>query len=124
MGIFSGKEKSEKKSPREMYEEEIKEFLLPGESIEEIYSLILDYICFTNKRLIFVDKDISFKEPKTTINSVPYSQISGVGLVKNEKAFAFTDELILSTRYKNFDLKFIKGTNIKEVYNKINEKIL
>lgn len=98
--------------------------MLQGESIEEIYPLIFDFLCFTNKRLIFVDKDISFKEPKTTIVTIPYKKIHGIGLVKNEKVFAFTDELILNTKAKNYDLKFIKGTNIKEVYNKIAEKIL
>ena len=71
-----------KKTPREIYEGEIKEFLLDNESIKEIYGLIMDYLCFTNKRLIFVDKELSFKEPKTTIYSIPYSKITGVGLEK------------------------------------------
>lgn len=125
MGLFGSKESEKiKKSPREIYEGEIKEFLIPNESIEEIYSLILDYLCFTNKRLIFVDKDFSFKEPKTTIYSIPYNQITGVGLEKNQKAFAFTDEIVLTTRGKSHDIKFLKGTNIKEVYNKIAEKIM
>ncbi len=123
MGLFNDKE-TEKKSPREIYENEIKEFLLPGENIEDVYGLLLDFLCFTNKRLIFVDKEISFKEPKTTIYSIPYNQIAGVGLEKNEKAFAFTDEILLTTRGKMHDLKFVRGTDIKVVYNKIVEKII
>ncbi|MFU0823838.1 PH domain-containing protein [Clostridium sp.] len=124
MGLFSGKEDKPKVDSREGYGEQVSEFLLQGESIEEIYPLLFDFLCFTNKRLIFVDKDLSFKEPKTTIVTIPYNKINGIGLVKNEKVFAFTDELILNTKAKNYDLKFIKGTNIKEVYNKIVEKIL
>lgn len=123
MGLFN--KETEKKTPRELYESEVTEFLLPGESIEEIYGLIIDFLCFTNKRLIFVDKDLfNFKEPKTTIYSIPYNQITGVGLEKNEKVMAFSDELILTTKGKVHDIKFLRGTNIKEVYNKIVEKIL
>lgn len=125
MALFGSKDNEKvKKTPLEIYEDEVKEFLFSDENIEDIYPLILDFLCLTNKRMIFVDKDFSFKEPKTTIYSVPYNQISGVGLEKNEKVFAFTDELILSTRAKNFNLKLVKGTNIKEVYNKIVKKIL
>jgi hypothetical protein len=125
VALFGSKDNEKvKKTPLEIYEDEVKEFLFSDENIEDIYPLILDFLCLTNKRMIFVDKDFSFKEPKTTIYSVPYNQISGVGLEKNEKVFAFTDELILSTRAKNFNLKLVKGTNIKEVYNKIVKKIL
>lgn len=123
MGLFS-KEEKPKVSIEEKYQQELSEFLLSGESIEGIYSLLLDYLCFTNKRLIFVDKDFSFKDPKTTILSVPYGNIYEVGLQKNEKAFALMDEIILVTKGKTHELKFIKGTNIKEVYNKLVEKIL
>lgn len=123
MGIFS-KEEKEKKEPRQIYEDQIREFLLPNEQIEQVYGLFLDFMCITNKRLIFVDKELSFKEPKTTIFSYPFSQITGVGLEKNEKAFAFTDELIIVTKGKTHDLKFLKGTNIKEVYNTLISKII
>jgi hypothetical protein len=122
MALFGNKDEKVKKSPLDIYGDKVKEFLLTGEDIEEIYPLMLDFLCLTNKRLIFVDEDINFKEPKTTIYSVPYNQISGVGLEK--KVTGFTDKLILSTRAKNFELKFIKGTNIIEVNNKIVEKIL
>lgn len=124
MGLFGGKDDKPKKDINEAYIKQVAEFLLQDETIEDIYPLAIDFLCFTNKRLIFVDKVLSLKEPKTTINSIPYSKIQGVGLVKNEKAFAFTDEIILNTKAKDHDLKFIKNTNIKEVYNKIVEKIL
>lgn len=124
MGLFGGGEKKEKKDPKEIYGGEVEKFLLDDENIEEIYPLILDFLCFTNKRIIFVDKNISFKEPKTVITSIPYSKVDGFGLVKNEKAFSFTDELILNTKARDYNLKFIKNTNLQEVYNKIAEKIL
>lgn len=123
MALFGGKEK-EVRTPREIFGPQIEEFLLPNEEIEEIYGLVFDFMCLTNKRLIFVDKELSFKEPKTTIFSYPFDKITGVGLEKNEKVLAFTDELIIVTKGKIHDLKFIKGTNIKEVYNKLVEKII
>ncbi|MBE6042978.1 MULTISPECIES: PH domain-containing protein [Clostridium] len=69
--------------------------------------MLFDFLCFTNKRLIFVDKDLSFKELKTTIVIIPYDKIHGTGLVKNEKVFAFTDELILYTKAKKYALNLI-----------------
>lgn len=123
MGLFT-KEPKPKQDIKERYLQEIKDFLLDGESVEGIYPLILDFLCITNKRLIFVDKDLSFKEPKTTIYSITYNNIGGIGLEKNEKVFAFTDVISIVTRGKTFNLKFIKGTNLKEIYNRIVEKIV
>jgi len=123
MGLFS-KDDKPKQDVREKYEKEISEFLLSGEVVEGVYPLIIDFLCITNKRLIFVDKEISIKEPKTTIYSIPYGNIASVGLEKNEKAFAFTDEISIVTKGKTHQLKFVRGTNIVELYNTLVEKIV
>ena len=36
--------------------EELKDVLFPGENVEQAYKLIRDLIIFTDKRLIFADK--------------------------------------------------------------------
>ncbi|MHC1683401.1 MAG: PH domain-containing protein [Clostridiaceae bacterium] len=123
MGLFK-KDDKPKQDFKEKCMDQIKEFLLAGEVVEGIYPLVIDFLCITNKRLLFVDKDISFKEPKTTIYSITYNNITGIGLEKNEKVFAFTDVISIVTRGKTFDLKFIKGTNLVEIYNGIMNKIV
>lgn len=123
MGLFNKDEKP-KVNITEKYIQEISELLIEGELIDSIHPLVFDFLCFTNKRLIFVDKDINFKESKTTVYSVPYSNIYEVGLQKNEKVLAMVDEITLVTKGKTHDLKFIKGTNIKEVYKKLVERII
>ncbi|WP_321994844.1 PH domain-containing protein [Clostridium butyricum] len=119
MGLFKKDNK-----PTPSYEDDVKEFLLPGETIEAIYPLILDYICLTNKRILFVDNNISMKDPKTIFTTIPYKNLISVGFEKNEKAIGFTDQLTLTTNYKEYGLKFLKVTDCKEIYNEIVSKIL
>ncbi|MBE6049340.1 MAG: PH domain-containing protein [Clostridium sp.] len=125
MALFGGKDK-EKKSAMEVYGDKVKEFLLLGEEIESIYPLVLDFLCVTNKRLIFVDKEISFKEPTTSIITIPYKNITGVGLVKNQKLLSISDELIIKTYRENYKLKFLRleSSNIVQIYNEVVGKIL
>ena len=48
MGLFGGS-KTDNTSQFERY-------LIEGEVIEAVYRLVLDEICFTNTRIIFIDK--------------------------------------------------------------------
>jgi hypothetical protein len=60
-------------NPKEL-ENNVVPLLIEGEKIEHAYKLIRDVICFTNKRLILVDKQgVSGK--KQEILSIPYSKI-------------------------------------------------
>jgi len=125
VGLFN-KEDKPKLSQIDKYKSEISEFLLQGEVIENIYPLIIDYLCITSKRIIFVDKVISLKEPKTTIYSVPYKNIMSVGLEINLKAVVITDELKIITLGAVYNLKFLRATGviIKDIYNELLGKIL
>ena len=49
--------------------------LIPGERIEHAYKLVRDLIVFTDKRLLFVDKQ-GMTGKKTTFQSLPYSKIT------------------------------------------------
>ena len=126
MGLFNKQDTSKVADNfREKFTGEINEFLVQGEEIEDIYQLFVDYLCVTNKRIIFVDKVISLKEPKTTIYSVPYKNIISVGLEKNLKGLAFTDKLEIVTKGAVHELKFVRLlVDIKTIYNQIVQKIL
>jgi len=124
MGLFGGKEGKEKKSPEEIYGPQIEELLMYGEEVERIYPLFIDFMAITNKRLIYVDKDLSLKDPKTTIYSTTFDKIVEVGIVKSEKLFSMTEELIIVTKGKTHELKFLKGTNMMDVYKGIVSKTL
>ncbi len=122
MGLFSKDDNKVKKNPMDSYRKEINEYILNGEIIEGIYPLFVDFLCITNRRLIFVNKDLSFKEPKTTMVTLPYKNINSVELEK--KVTGFTDKIIISARSRTYELKFIKNPNLKEIYNLISEKII
>lgn len=123
MGLFNREVKTVQEIT-DKYFEQVNEFILDGESVEAIFPLMRDFLCITSKRLIFVYKDFSFKEPKSIMFSIAYNNIVALGLEKSEHSFAFMDEIILVTREESFKLKFIKEVNVKEVYNKIAEKIM
>lgn len=104
----------------EKYKEEIDDFILENEELEAVYPLIIDYLCITNKRLIFVDKDL---KDSIEVVSVPYKNICDVGLLKGS-VLKLTNELKITTRSKDHKLKFIKGRDVVEIYNRIVEKII
>jgi hypothetical protein len=60
-------------NPKEL-ENNVVPLLIDGEKVEHAYKLLRDVICFTNKRLILVDKQ-GMTGKKQEILSVPYSKI-------------------------------------------------
>lgn len=86
--------------------------LIEGEEIEAVYRLVIDEICFTNKRIIFFDKTIlSTKKGKV---SIPYKSIRCF-VIEDEGIFDRDIEVKLFTASGEFTLKFSKGANILEV---------
>ena len=115
MGFFKNREGYYVK-----YEEEIQEFIVEGEFIEEIYGLVLDYACLTNKRIIFTDKAIGTKEME--LISIPYSKVEAVSIIKG-KLFSLTNKISIYTKFQNYSLEFIKGANVTEFYKTITKYI-
>ena len=74
MGLFGGS-KTDNTSQFERY-------LIEGEVIEAVYRLVLDEICFTNKRIIFIDKEAL--STKKQLISLPYHSIYYFGVEKVE----------------------------------------
>lgn len=104
MGIFGGtKTNSSKRFANTLTE---------GEEIEAVYRLVVDEICFTNKRVIFFDKTIlSTKKGKV---SIPYKSIRSF-VIEDEGLFDRDIEVKLLTGPGEFTLRFSKGANIVEV---------
>lgn len=122
MGLFS---KQDATPNTDKYVNEVKEFLVQGEEIENIYPQLIDYLCITNKRIIFADKVISIKDPTTTTHSIPFKNIVSIGYEKSVKLTAFTDEISVTTIATTYKLKFPKVTmDIKSIYKQLVNKIL
>lgn len=104
MGIFGGtKTNSSKRFINTLTE---------GEEIEAVYRLVIDEICFTNKRIIFFDKTIlSTKKGKV---SIPYRSIQSF-VIEDEGLFDRDIEVKLLTSPGEFTLKFSKGANLVEI---------
>jgi len=109
----------------EKFMHEVEEFLMDGEEVENIYQQVIDYLCITNKRIIFVDKSLSIKEPTVTIHSVAFKNIISIGFEKNLKATAMTDVLSVTTINGIYKIKFYRSTtDTKAVYNQLSLKIM
>lgn len=104
MGLFGG---SKSTNP-----DKFEPYLIEGEHIEAVYRLVLDEICFTNKRIIFVDKE-AFSTKKGFIN-LPYSAIYYFAVEKGG-VFELDNDIKLVTKGGNFEIEFAKGTDILEV---------
>lgn len=115
MGLFGG---SKNENILETLENEVKELLFDGETIEEIYPLLLDFVCLTNKRVILVDKKLTSSE--VFIYSIPYSKIEEISMEKG-KMLTLSNQIEIMTKAKTHDLKFIKGTNtsVLDFYKKV-----
>lgn len=86
--------------------------LIEGEEVEAIYRLVLDEICFTNKRIIFFDKTI-FSTKKGKV-SIPYRSIHSY-IIEDDGIFDRDIEVKLLTSTGEFNLKFSKGTDLIEI---------
>jgi len=104
MGIFGGTKSSSDKRFLPAF--------IEGEETEAIYRLVLDEICFTNKRIIFFDKTI-FSTKKGKV-SIPYKSIHSY-VIEDDGLFDRDIEVKLFTSTGEFTLKFSKGTDLIEV---------
>lgn len=75
MGIFDGLLGNASELDTDSVEREMKKLLANGEEVEKAYRLIRDLIIFTNKRLIFVDKQ-GMTAKKVEYHSIPYRSIT------------------------------------------------
>jgi len=124
MSLFNKNENTQENSI-ERYKGEITPYLQVGEEIENIFPLLISFFCITNKRFIFVEKDISFKEPKTLIYTIPFSKVSEVALIYNDSIKIMKkNEIHITTKGKVHEIEFFKNIDIQAIYNEITKKII
>ncbi|MGE6629754.1 PH domain-containing protein [Bacillus sp. NPDC077027] len=104
MGIFSVSKNNDTKK--------FESLLIEGERIEAVYRLRHDQICFTNKRLIFVDNR-AFSKKKVRV-SLPYRSIESFAI---QEASVFDQEtgMLIVTNAKIFELDFSKDTDLSDI---------
>ena len=97
--------------------EELKDVLFPGENVEQAYKLIRDLIIFTDKRLIFADKQ-GMTGKKVEYHSIPYKSISHFS-TETAGTFDMDAELkiYISSSTTPIEKTFKKGNSIVEIQN-------
>lgn len=108
----------------ERLEEEFARVLIPGEEIRKAYKLIRDLIVFTDKRIVFVDKQ-GVTGKKREMLSVPYRHV--VRFSKETAGHADIDaELKIWIRGESEPIvrEFGRGNDIDEVYRTLAEHVL
>lgn len=114
MGIFGGGAKKES-------EQDVSQYLIDGESVISVHSLMIDYAALTNKRVIFVDRSAASNTLSNTV-SIPFSRIDTIEL--ENKALSLTNKLTIISRGKSYDLKFNKNEDVLEFYKNLTAQIV
>lgn len=75
MGLLSGLFGHASETSTEQIEAQLEQMLAPQETIQQAYKLVRDLVVFTNRRLIFIDKQ-GITGTKKEYLSVPYRAIT------------------------------------------------
>lgn len=124
MGFFDNMNEAAAKQliiQNEKLKQEIVHFLIEGEEIEDVFPLFEDFLAFTNKRLLFVDKSLT--SSKKCITSLPYDRITSVALEKGG-FMHFSKNIEIRVGNKSHDIRSFYEEKALSIYKKINQKIL
>lgn len=119
MGMFDNVQEKAIKAHQEAIKD-VNLLLVEGETIEAVEKSIIDYICFTNKRIFVVDKSYGSKK---AIFAFAYKNITEVGLIKGG-TFSFGKELIIRVGSHNHEIDFYDTHQTAKVFKLISEKTL
>jgi hypothetical protein len=124
MGLLSGIMGHATEISIEKLQKEFAPILIEGELLEKAYRVIRDMYVFTNKRLIFVDKQ-GLTGSKVEYQSIPYKSIvrfskESTGLLDMEAEL----KIWLSGMHDPIRKEFRKDDNINEVYQLLSRFIL
>lgn len=75
MGLLSGLLGNASETNAEEMEAQLQQMLAPQERVEQAYKLVRDVVVFTNRRLVFIDKQ-GLTGSKKEFLSVPYRSIT------------------------------------------------
>jgi hypothetical protein len=124
MGLISGLMGHASEVSIDKLQQEFSPILIEGEILEKAYKIIRDMYVFTNKRLIFVNKQ-GITGSKVEYQSVPYKSIvrfskESTGLMDLEAEL----KIWLSGMHEPICKEFHKDNNINEVYQLLSRYIL
>ena len=124
MGLFDGLMGNASEVNIAKLNDELKDTLIPSETIEDAYKIIRDLFVFTNKRLILIDKQ-GMTGKKTEMHSYPYSSIIHFS-VETAGTFDLDAELKIwvSGSSMPIEKKFNKSTNIKGIQRILAQMVL
>lgn len=124
MGLFDGLIGNASEVSITKLQEELKELLIPGETIKNAYKVIRDTFIFTDKRLILIDKQ-GVTGKKTEYHSIPYKNIVHFS-VETAGTFDLEAELKIwvSGSAVPIQKNFNKSTNIYQVQSVLAEYVL
>ncbi|TKI70583.1 PH domain-containing protein [Lysinibacillus mangiferihumi] len=124
MGLFDGIMGNASEVNLDKLQEEMKEILIPNETIQNAYKIIRDTFIFTNKRLILIDKQ-GVTGKKTEYHSIPYKNILHFS-VETAGTFDLDAELKIwiSGSQVPIQKNFNKSTNIYKVQSVLAEYVL
>ncbi|MBU8907653.1 PH domain-containing protein [Desertibacillus haloalkaliphilus] len=114
MSFFKSRDNQEK------HIDQIQEYLIPGEQLEQTYGLVIDFVALTDKRILFVDK--SFVSKATAVVTIPYSKIEEIAIQKSG-TLSFTNKVEITTKGGSHELSFVKGADVFGFYKKLTSKI-
>jgi len=124
MGLLSGIMGHATEISIEKLQKEFAPILIEGELLEKAFRIIRDMYVFTNKRLIFIDKQ-GLTGSKVEYQSIPYKSIirfskESTGLLDMEAEL----KIWLSGMHDPIRKEFRKDDNINEVYQLLSRFIL
>lgn len=104
-----------------MNNSKISPYLLSGENVVYTKSVKEDFICLTEKRLIFVNANLL--SSKKGITSIPYSKITGVSLEKGGM-MSFSKNVIVWVGSKDVVIDTWSTDAALELFRLLSEKTL
>ncbi len=124
MGLFDGLMGNASEVNLDKLQEDMKEILIPNETIQNAYKIIRDTFIFTNKRLILIDKQ-GVTGKKTEYHSIPYKNILHFS-VETAGTFDLDAELKIWVSGSQVPIQknFNKSTNIYKVQSVLAEYVL
>lgn len=117
------------KKKREAYKnemmDELNSYLLDGETMDNVYYSNEDWICITDKRIIYIDYDFDTDDPiDRQIYSIPFSKIESVSIQYRMKMLSNYDAIELITKGKKHILKIYRDLDMVQVFKHISSKTI
>lgn len=124
MGFFDGIKEGMKayssSEPQAGQMKQLQPYLLPNETVTNVYMNGNDMAALTTNRLLVLDKSIF--SGKRVLLGIPFSKITAVG-VGQSGTFAFSKEIEVWIGGKSHEVKVPKEEMAIELYHKLSQKI-